>query len=57
MDNVRPIVPVLIKGDKDEIPVYALLDSGASCSAVSETIAIRVGAKFQTLNIRLGTFN
>ena len=54
---MRPIVPVLIKGNKDEIPMYALLDSGASCSAVSETIAIRVGAKFQTLNIRLGTFN
>ena len=52
----RPIVPVLLKSGLSYVPTYALLDSGATCCAIAEDLAISIKAKFETLTIKLGTF-
>ena len=38
-------------------PTYALLDTGANCSAIIEEIAMNIRAPLTSLLIRLGTFN
>ena len=38
-------------------PTYALLDTGANCSAITDELCIKINAPLKTLNIRLGTFD
>ena len=37
--------------------VYALFDSGASCSAISSDLVHKINAPISSLNIHLGTFD
>ena len=54
---VRPVVPLLVSAGESAIPTYALLDSGATCCAISEDLALKIGAKFNSVRIKLGTFD
>ena len=38
-------------------PTYALLDTGANCSAITDDVLTKIDAPLKTLNIRLGTFD
>ena len=37
-------------------PTYALLDTGANTSAITDDLALKIQAPLKTINIRLGTF-
>ena len=39
------------------MPTYALQDSGAGCFAISETLALMIGAPVNTVVIKLGMFD
>ena len=55
--TVRPTVPVLVTAGGETWPTYALLDTGANCSAITDELALKIKANMKTLNIRLGTFD
>ena len=42
---------------KAQVPTYALLDSGATCCAISETLALQIEAPIESTQINLATFD
>ena len=50
-------MPVLASAGDSIVAVYALFDSGASCSAVSSNLVNKIAAPISSLNIHLGTFD
>ena len=50
-------MPILVSAGGASVPTYALLDSGAGCCAISETLAPMVGASVNTIVMKLGTFD
>ena len=53
---IRPIVPVQVSAGGIILPVYAMLDCAATCSAISLDLAHRLDARIDTLSINLRTF-
>ena len=51
------MVPVLVSAGGAKWPTYALLDTGASVSAVNEEIVSKINAPLRTVAVELGTFN
>ena len=49
-------MPVLVSAGGNTIPVYAMLDCAATCSAISLDLAHRLNAQIDTLPIDLRTF-
>ena len=54
---MRPVVPVLVTAGKASVPTYALLDSGASCSAISTSLCLQIEAPIENRSMTLSTFN
>ena len=54
---IRPTVPVLVTAGGETWPTYALLDTGANCSAITDELCVKINAPMKTLNIKLGTFD
>ena len=54
---IRPTVPVLVSAGGVTLPTYALLDTGANCAAVTDSLCLKINAPLKTLNIRLKTFD
>ena len=50
-------MPVLASAGDSIVAVYALFDSGASCSAISSDLVHKINAPISSLNIHLGTFD
>ena len=50
-------MPVLVNAGKATVPVYALLDSGASCSAISTSLCLQIEAPTEKRSMTLSTFN
>ena len=42
---------------EDTVPTYCLLDYGATCSAISDDLAMKIKVKTKTLCIKLETFD
>ena len=55
--TIRPTVPVLVSAGGRKWPTYALLDTGANCSAITDDLCHKIQAPLKTLNIKLGTFD
>ena len=54
---MRPVVPVLVTAGKASVPTYALLDSGATCSAISTSLCLQIEAPIENRSMTLSTFN
>ena len=50
-------MPIIVSAGGASVPTYALLDSGAGCCAISETLALMIGAPVNTIVMKLGTFD
>ena len=50
-------MPVLVSAGQATVPTYALLDSGASCNAITEQLALQIEAPIQPLTVKLVTFD
>ena len=50
-------MPVLVNAGKATVPAYALLDSGASCSAISTSLCLQIEAPTEKRSMTLSTFN
>ena len=57
MKTVRPIIPVLASVAGKEIPVYAMIDSAATSSAILLETADLIGAEIFQLPCKLSTFD
>ena len=57
MRTVRPIIPVLASAAGREIPVYAMIDSAATSSAILLETADLIGADIFQLPCKLSTFD
>ena len=51
--STRPIVPLLVHAGGVKIPSYALLDSGANCSAITETLCQQIKSPISYVNMKL----
>ena len=50
-------MPVLVSAGQATVPTYALLDSGATCNAITESMTLQIQAPVKTASVKLGTFS
>ena len=53
----RPIVPVMIHVNGKRRPTYALIDTGANTSAVTESLCNELNAPRKSISVKLNTFD
>ena len=53
----RPIVPVMVHVNGKRRPTYALIDTGANTSAVTESLCKELGAPRKSISVKLNTFD
>ena len=56
MGALRPIVPILINSGGVSISVYALLDTGATKSAILTDFVYKIGGKIREKTCKISTF-
>ena len=50
-------MPVLVSAGQATVPTYALLDSGATCNAITESLTLQIEAPVETTRVKLATFS